>query len=1182
MNSKDLTLAKRFYGLQSPLHGTLLACCAALVFLVGESRAAPPDKRDEAPDAATIWSRAGDLRLLGNRAAVVKKLRETDETLRVRAAARARLLKRPLREVRPDGRVRELMRWEGESPLYYGTLNANAAISTGADRIRSVPHLADGAGWTVGVWDGGGIRTTHQELTGRVAIRDGASLIDHATHVGGTIAAAGVSPSARGMASAAHIDSYDWNNDASEMSSCGASYSGEPGKIALSNHSYGYISGWYFTGDASPAWIWYGTGTTASGYEAEFGKYNTYVRDIDTLAYNLPYYLIFWAAGNDRSDNPSVDAKVALDPADTATVVTYDPALHPPGDGTYRGGYENISFNALAKNVVAIGAVNDAVTSGARDPAKATMTSFSCWGPADDGRIKPDLVANGYRLYSTTAGGDASYGYSSGTSMAAPNAVGTAQQLLELHGRLFPGQYLRASSLKGLLIHTADDLGAPGPDYVNGWGLINGLAAANLLAAMQTNPAVPRLIEQQLTTSVTTRSHPFTWDGVSPIRVTLCWIDPAGIATTAHDSRTPRLVNNLNLRVAGPAGSVHCPWIMPFVGTWTAASMSAAAATGTNNTDNVEQVQLAAPPAPGVYQAVVSFSGTLANSQQHYSLLISGAAPSAPNPQAVSPDTAEAGQINLAISGDSFAQGATVVFYRTGQEDVPAAVSGVTGTTIACTLDTTAMIQGPWNLLVANPDGKTGTLQAALAVVTTLHSQSFDPAAPEWSATRTVGTGSPGWILTTAQSHSPPNAYFAPGPASKVTDNLISEPCVISGTAQRLRLHFWHTYSTESYDGCLLEVSKDNGATWYAINASGSGTSFVQGGYTTTIAGRGGSPNNRAELVGQPAWTGAGGSLFTEVIVALDTAVYGGATLRGRWRLSTDSSTASTGWTVDSVRITGYDTTNAAPIIVSHATADPASVTGNVVSLSVSAVDDAGMDALTYTWSVDASPEHPVSFSANGDNAARQTAATFSAPGGYRFLVTVMDAEGLTATSGVAVAVQATPASIMVSPVATEVETGRQQSFAAEIRDQFGGPLDPQPACSWSVDGGGAIDSNGLFTAGATAGGPYTVTAAALGLQGHAAVTVVDAPPVYWALGVEASPAEGGTVTGGGMYLDGAHTPLSAAPASGWRFRFWSGSGIADTNAPATSVAMDADKLVTAHFGPALPAQPQTTVILVR
>lgn len=1164
----------RFNRLRSPLHGTLSACCAALLFLVGGSRAAPPDE-------ATVWSRAGDLRLPGNRAAVVEKLREADEAHRRRAAARARLLKRPLREELPDGRVRELMRWDGEHPLYYGTLNANAAISTGADRIRSAPHLADGAGWTVGVWDGGGIRTTHRELTGRVAILDGASLIDHATHVGGTIAATGVTASARGMATAARIDSYDWNSDASEMSSRGASYGGEPATLYLSNHSYGYISGWDYTGLASPAWIWNGSGTTAAGYEAEFGKYNTYVSDIDTRAYNLPYYLIFWAAGNDRGDNPSTGAKVALDPADTATVVTYDPALHPPGDGVYRGGYENISFNALAKNVVTIGAVNDAVTSGARDPAKATMTSFSCWGPADDGRIKPDLVANGAYLYSTTAAGDASYATMSGTSMAAPNATGTAQQLLELHGRLFPGQYLRASTLKGLLIHTADDLGAPGPDYVNGWGLINGLAAANLLAAMQTNPAVPRLIEQQLTTSVTTRSHPFAWDGVSPIRVTLCWTDPAGAATTVHDSRTPRLVNNLNLRVTGPAGSVHCPWVMPFIGTWTAASMSAPAATGTNNTDNVEQVQLAAPPAPGFYQAVVSFSGSLANNQQHYSLLISGSAPWPPNPQTVSSDTAEAGQIGLVISGEYFAEGAAVVFYRTGQEDVPAAVSGVTATTIACTLDTTAMVQGPWSLRVTNPDGKTGTLPAALAVVSTLHSQSFDPAAPGWSATRTVGTGSPGWILTTAQSHTPPNAYFAPGPASKVTDNLISEPFALSATAQRLRLHFWHKYDTEAKDGCLLEVSKDNGATWYAINASGSGTSFVQGGYTTTIAGNKNSPNS-AELVGQPAWTGAGGSLFTEVIVALDTAVYGGTTLKGRWRLSADSSTASPGWTVDSVRITGYDTANAAPIIVSHAAADPASVTGTVASLSVAAADDAGADVLTYTWTVDAPPEHPVSFSANGDNAARQTTATFSAPGDYPFLVTVMDAEGLTATSGVAVAVQATPTSIGVSPVAAEMETGQQQPFAAEVRDQFGGPLDPQPAFSWSVDGGGTIDSNGLFTAGATAGGPFTVTAAALGLQGHAGVTVVEAPPVYWALGVEASPTEGGTATGGGMYLDGDHAPLSAAPAGGWRFRFWSGSGIADTNAPVTSVVMDADKLVTAHFGPALPAPPQATVILVR
>jgi hypothetical protein len=43
------------------------------------------------------------------------------------------------------------------------------------------------------------------------------------------------------------------------------------------------------------------------------------------------------------------------------------------------------------------------------------------------------------------------------------------------------------------------------------------------------------------------------------------------------------------------------------------------------------------------------------------------------------------------------------------------------------------------------------------------------------------------------------------------------------------------------------------------------------------------------------------------------------------------------------------------------------------------------------------------------------------------------------------------------------------------------------------VSGGGTINSNGLFTAGSTAGGPYTVTAASGGVSGTASVTVTSA-----------------------------------------------------------------------------------------
>ena len=42
-----------------------------------------------------------------------------------------------------------------------------------------------------------------------------------------------------------------------------------------------------------------------------------------------------------------------------------------------------------------VGAVSDAVNDTTRDISKAEMTEYSGWGPTDDGRIKPDIVADG-------------------------------------------------------------------------------------------------------------------------------------------------------------------------------------------------------------------------------------------------------------------------------------------------------------------------------------------------------------------------------------------------------------------------------------------------------------------------------------------------------------------------------------------------------------------------------------------------------------------------------------------------------------------------------------------------------------------------------------------------------------------------------------------------------------------
>jgi hypothetical protein len=83
---------------------------------------------------------------------------------------------------------------------------------------------------------------------------------------------------------------------------------------------------------------------------------------------------------------------------------------------------------------------------------------------------------------------------------------------------------------------------------------------------------------------------------------------------------------------------------------------------------------------------------------------------------------------------------------------------------------------------------------------------------------------------------------------------------------------------------------------------------------------------------------------------------------------------------------------------------------------------------------------------------------------------------------------------ITVSPASASVQTGKTQQFTATGYDKFNNPLSPQPAFTWSVGGGGTISASGLFTAGSTAGGPFTVTAASGTVKGTASVTVTSLP----------------------------------------------------------------------------------------
>jgi hypothetical protein len=77
-------------------------------------------------------------------------------------------------------------------------------------------------------------------------------------------------------------------------------------------------------------------------------------------------------------------------------------------------GYDLMTGASAAKNVMTVGAVN----------ADRTMSSYSNWGPTDDGRLKPEIVARGTGINSAQATSDTAYSGSaddsSGTSYATP------------------------------------------------------------------------------------------------------------------------------------------------------------------------------------------------------------------------------------------------------------------------------------------------------------------------------------------------------------------------------------------------------------------------------------------------------------------------------------------------------------------------------------------------------------------------------------------------------------------------------------------------------------------------------------------------------------------------------------------------------------------------------------------
>ncbi|MEJ2188190.1 MAG: S8 family serine peptidase, partial [Acidobacteriota bacterium] len=249
--------------------------------------------------------------------------------------------------------------------------NEDAAALSRIDEVRAPPLNLDGSGIRIGEWDAGEVQAGHHDFGGRVVVIDHSSVNSHSTHVAGTLMGDGSgSSAARGMAPGAELYSYDFAGDElAEMAAATASYG-----ISVSSNSWGYIAGWHSN--------WYNDGYQVWFGDEDQGAYNGNAQawDQTVVATGL---LISKSAGNDRDDFGDRDQTGHHHYPDGTTLYT---DYHPPD-----GPWDCVGDIASAKNVITVGALMDS----------GEMTEFSAWGPCDDGRIKPDITANGYGLWST-------------------------------------------------------------------------------------------------------------------------------------------------------------------------------------------------------------------------------------------------------------------------------------------------------------------------------------------------------------------------------------------------------------------------------------------------------------------------------------------------------------------------------------------------------------------------------------------------------------------------------------------------------------------------------------------------------------------------------------------------------------------------------------------------------------
>jgi hypothetical protein len=250
-----------------------------------------------------------------------------------------------------------------------------------------------------------------------------------------------------------------------------------------------------------------------------------------------------------------------------------------PESGVYNGisGVANLSGDfKQAKNVLVVGGTNRT-----GDPE-----SLSSAGPTYDGRVKPELIADG----------------EDGTSGAAALVSGTVALLQQAYKTQYK-QLPSSALIKSVLINSADEIGPQVPQHKTGYGSLNALEALRTINGK-------RFIAGSVTNAAQA-VYPITVPvNCGELKVSLVWNDPAAPVNAAS-----ALVNDLDLTVTTPSGQQILPWVLSSFPS--ADSLAAPAKRQTDTLNNTEQVSLQ-NPAAGTYIVHVKGRRVTAGIQKFY------------------------------------------------------------------------------------------------------------------------------------------------------------------------------------------------------------------------------------------------------------------------------------------------------------------------------------------------------------------------------------------------------------------------------------------------------------------------------------------------------------------------------------------------------------------------------------